>query len=375
MQPCLTAFVAAMIGLAGTIASAKEESMTVEKTAFGQTPDGVDVELYTLTNAHGITVRIITYGALVTSIQLPDRDGNLGEVTLGFDTLDEYLAGHPYFGAICGRVANRIAHGKFTLDGVEYRLATNNGEHHLHGGLKGFDKVVWKADSFRNQDGVGVRFSYLSPDGDEGYPGNLSVTVTYTLTPGDELRIDYAAETDKATPLNLTNHTYWNFADAGAGDILDHRLTLPAQRYLPVDEGAIPSGELRSVRGTPMDFTRPTPIGERIDQVAGEPGGYDHCYVLDKKPGESLSLAAKVLAPRTGRVMEVYTTEPGIQLYTGNFLDGSLESRGAVFKKRHGFCLEAQHFPDSVHRPAFPSTILKPGETYTQRTVHKFYTQ
>ena len=347
--------------------------MSLQKAPFGKTKDGVDVDLYTLANSHGLSVRIITYGAIVTSVRTPDRDGRLGEVTLGFDAIEGYLAGHPYFGAIAGRVANRIAGGRFTIDGVEYKLATNNGANHLHGGLKGFDKVVWRAEPVEGKDRLGVKLSHLSPDGDEGYPGNLSVTVVYTLSEANELTIDYTADTDKATPINLTNHAYWNLADGGKSNVLGHRLTVNAERYLPVDDGSIPTGELRHVKGTPMDFTQEAALGARIAQVGGTPGGYDHCYVLKKLPGGApLTLAAKVVEPASGRVMEVYTTEPGVQLYTGNYLDGTLKSRGAVYEKRHGFCLEAQHFPDSINQPSFPLTLLKPGETYAQTTVHKF---
>ena len=347
--------------------------MSIQSRPFGKTKDGVEVDQYTLSNSHGIRVRIVTYGAIVTSVETPDRNGRLGEVTLGFDTLDGYLAGHPYFGAIAGRVANRIAGGRFSIDGVKYKLATNNGVNHLHGGVKGFDKAVWKAEPVEVRDSVGVKLTHLSPDGDEGYPGNLSVTVVYMLSEANELTIDYTSQTDKATPINLTNHAYWNLADGGKSDVLEHRLTLFADRFLPVDEGSIPTGELREVKGSPMDFIKESTIGARIADVGGTPGGYDHCYVLKKLSGGGpLRLAAKVVEPNSGRVMEVFTTEPAVQLYTGNYLDGTLKSRGAVFEKRHGFCLEAQHYPDSINQPAFPSTLLKPGETYRQTTVHRF---
>jgi len=357
----------------GNRANGKEQSMSIQRAPFGTTPDGVDIDQYTLTNSHGLTVRIISYGAIVTSVKTPDRDGRLGEGTLGFDSLDSYLAGHPYFGAIAGRVANRIARGRFSIDGVEYKLATNNGANHLHGGVKGFDKAVWKAEPVEVKDGVGVKLTHFSPDGDEGYPGNLTTTVVYTLTEADELTIDYTAQTDKATPINLTNHTYWNLADGGKSDVLGHRLTLFSDRFLPVDEGSIPTGELREVKGSPMDFIKESAIGARIDDVGGTPGGYDHCFVLKKRRGNApLTLAAKVVEPISGRVMEVFTSEPAVQFYTGNYLDGTLKSRDAVYEKRHGFCLEAQHYPDSINQPAFPSTLLKPGETYRQTTVHKF---
>lgn len=352
-------------------AAAEERKMSLEKTAFGKTDQGTPVEQYTLSNGHGVTVKTITYGAIITSVQTPDRTGRAGEIALGFETLKPYLAGHPFFGAICGRVANRIAGGKFSIDGRTYQLATNNGPNHLHGGNVGFDKAVWNAKPVTDSKSVGVRLSHQSPDGDEGYPGNLAVTVVYTLTEENELKIEYTATTDKATPINLTNHTYWNLSDGGGSDVLNHVLTLNANRYLPVDDGLIPTGELKSVAGTPMDFTKPTAIGARINDVPGEPKGYDHCYVLNKDAENSLSLAARVEEPRSGRVMEVYTTEPAIQLYTANFLDG-IHSRGAVYGPHHAFCLEAEHFPDAINQPSFPSTLLKPGQTYRQTTVHKF---
>jgi aldose 1-epimerase len=348
-----------------------EGAPTLSEAEFGSLPDGTAVSLYTLSNSHGVRVQLTNYGGIVTSIHVPDRNGQPGEITLGFDALEAYLGGHPYFGCLVGRYANRIAGGRFRLDGKEYRLATNNGANHLHGGEVGFDKVVWQARPFRTERAVGVRLVYLSKDGEEGYPGNLRVEATYSLTQENELRIDYQATTDKATPLNLTNHTYWNLAGPQHGTIDRHELTIHAEHYLPVDEGLIPTGELRSVGGTPMDFRTPHPIGERIDQV---PGGYDHCYVLahrTERP-DDLELAARVRDPHSGRVLEVLTTEPGIQLYTGNFLDGSLKSRGAVFEQRIGFCLETQHFPDSPNRPAFPNTILRPGQTFRSTTVYRF---
>lgn len=367
--------VALAIGVAacnGKTALAQEAAMSVTKSAFGKLPNGAEVDLYTLSNAHSVTVKIMTYGGIITSLKAPDRSGKPGEVQLGFDTLDEYLKGHPYFGALCGRVANRIAGGRFSIDGESYQLATNNGPNHLHGGEKGFDKKLWKARPIEEKGRVGVELSYVSPDGEEGYPGKISTTVVYSLNDKNELTIDYTAQSDKPTPINLTNHTYWNLTDGGKSDVLAERLTLNADRYLPVDETMIPTGEIKSVRGTPMDFTRETAIGERIEQVGGEPGGYDHCYVLNKKPGETLSLAARLVDPASGRVMEVFTTEPAIQLYTGNFLDGTLHSRGATFGQRHAVCLETQHYPDSINQPKFPSTLLKPGQTYRHTTVHRF---
>ncbi len=345
----------------------------VSTSVFGKLQDGTEVDLFTLKNANGTLAKVITYGTILTELHVSDARGKLGDVVLGFDNLDQYLAGHPYFGCTVGRVANRIAAGRFTLDGQEYRLALNDGPNHLHGGLRGFDKAIWRGEPAATQDGVAVKFSYVSKDGEEGYPGTLSVTVTYTLTNADELRLDYAAETDKATPVNLTNHSYFNLA--GDGDVLGHILKLNASSYTPVDDKLIPTGEISSVRGTPLDFTVETAIGSRIDQLTNTPRGYDHNFILDGGGGK-LAPAARLEEPRTGRIMEIYTTEPAIQFYTGNFLDGSLKGkRGIVYVKHAGFCLEADHFPDSVNRPGFPSVILRPGETYRQTTVHKFSTR
>jgi aldose 1-epimerase len=342
---------------------------------LGKTKEGQAVDLYTFANANGLEVRAMTYGGIIASLKVPDRSGKLDDVALGFDSLDGYLAGHPYFGAIIGRYGNRIGKAKFTLDGVEYKLAANNGPNHLHGGIKGFDKVVWQAEPFDKKDSVGVVLTYTSPDGEEGYPGNLTVKVTYTLTDKNELIFDYHATTDKATPVNLTNHTYFNLAGPGRRDILGHDMMLNADHTTPTDSTLIPTGEIRSVAGTPFDFRKPTPIGARIDaddeQIKYGPG-YDHNYVLNRK-GEGLALAARLVEPTTGRVMEVHTTEPGVQFYTGNFLDGTLTGKGGhVYKRRFGFCLETQHFPDSPNKPSFPSTILRPGKTYTSRTVYSF---
>jgi aldose 1-epimerase len=356
----------------------------VQKMAFGKTPDGKAVNMYVLTNTNGMKARIITYGATLTELDVPDRDGKLADVVLGFDTLAGYVKGHPYFGSTVGRVANRIAGGKFTLNGKEYKLAKNNGPNTLHGGHKGFDKVVWQAEPVGTADGEAVRFRYRSPDGEEGYPGRLDVEVTYTLTDKNELQIDYSATTNRATPVNLTNHSYFNLAGVRGGDgaersapgtILDHELTINADRYTPVDETLIPTGEIKPVKGTPLDFTKPEKIGARIDELKGEPGGYDHNYVLNgwQPEGKKLSLAARVRDPKSGRVMEVLTTEPGVQLYTGNFLDGTVKGKGGVnYRKHQALCLETQHFPDSVHHANFPSVILKPGQTYEQTTVYKF---
>lgn len=352
-----------------------DKKMEIDKHTFGKTADGTPVELYTLTNANGLEAKITNYGGIVVSLLVPDRDGKLGDVVLGYETLEEYIENNPYFGAIVGRYGNRIARGKFTLEGIEYTLAQNDGENHLHGGPKGFDKVVWKADAVRSKNSVGSKLTYLSKDGEEGYPGNLSVTVVYTLTNDNELKIEYTAVTDKVTIANLTHHSYFNLAGAGLGDILGHELMIKADRFTPVGKGLIPTGELRSVKGTPMDFTRAVAIGARIDQAAEQlvlGGGYDHNWVLNNGDG-SLALAAKVYEPTTGRVMEVYTTEPGIQFYSGNFLDGSITGKGGkVYEYRYGFCLETQHFPDSPNKPDFPSTVLKPGETHTTTTIYTF---
>ena len=343
----------------------------IDKQDFGKTKDGKPVEIYTLTNANGLKAKVMTYGAILTELQVPDRQGRLGDVVLGFDNLDSYLAGHPFFGATVGRYANRIAGGKFKLDGKDYKLAVNNGPNSLHGGLKGFDKQVWKAESANGADGPSVKFSYTSADGEEGYPGEVKATVTYTLTNKNELKIDYTATTTKATPINLTNHSYFNLT-AGPGDIREHQLTLHASRYTPADETLIPTGKLESVKGTPLDFTQPKTIGARIADLPAFIGGYDHNFVIDGD-GKSLAPTALVVEPRSGRVMEMSTTEPGVQLYTSNFMDGSVKGKGGIaYKKYQAFCLEAQHFPDSPNQSQFPSSILKPGETYKQTTIYKF---
>jgi aldose 1-epimerase len=341
----------------------------VYSASFGRMPDGAPVQLFTLTNANGLIARITSYGTILTELHVPDGAGRLGDVVLGFDNLAQYLAGHPYFGCTIGRVANRIAGGRFRLDGRDYTLARNIGRDHLHGGHKGFDKVVWGAEPISGPV-AGVRFTHVSPDRDEGYPGRLELAVVMTLTDADQLAIDYSATTDQATPVNLTNHTYFNLA--GQGDILGHELMLSAGAYTPTDDALMPTGEVRPVGGTPLDFTRPTPIGARFDQLTSDPRGYDHNFAIDGGGG-GLALAARVYEPGTGRAMDVATTQPGVQLYTGNFLDGTLTGkRGIVYRRHAGFCLETQHFPDSVNQPAFPSTILRPGETYRQTTVHRF---
>ncbi len=349
--------------------------MDSQTQPFGKTPDGDEVQLVMLTNDNGLRARIMSHGGTVISLEVPDRDGKLDDVVLGFETLEEYIKDSPHFGCVCGRFANRIAGGRFVLDGVEYTLATNNGPNHLHGGIKAFDKVVWSSEPVERPDAVGVRMTYLSVDGEEGYPGNLSCALTYLLTGDDALRIDYEATTDAPTVINLTNHSYFNLAGHGRGDVLAHELTIDGDRFTPTDAGQIPTGELRDVRGTPMDFTRPAAIGARIDQDDEQlhlGKGYDHNWALNSGHG-SLALAAEVYEPTTGRVMEVHTTEPGVQLYTANNLDGHHVGKGGrAYHARHALCLETQHFPNAPNQPTFPSTVLRPGETYTQTTVYRF---
>ena len=343
--------------------------MSLSKIAFGETPDGQAATLFTLTNEQGARAQVTNYGGIVVALLVPDRNGTLADVVLGYDSLRKYILNSPYFGAICGRYANRIDNARFTLDGTEYRLAANDGNNSLHGGLRGLDKVLWKAEPFEGTYGPALRLAHTSPDGDEGYPGTLEVMVTYELSQDNALRIGYEATVDQRSPVNLTNHSYFNLAGAGAGDILDHVLQIEADAYTPVNDRLIPTGELRNLAGTPLDFRQPTRIGDRIGNV---PGGYDHNYVLRGKPG-GLRDAALVVEPIGGRTMRVQTTEPGIQLYTGNFLDGSHIGKDQTPYCRHfGFCLETQHFPDSPNQSAFPSTILNPGDTYRQTTVYAF---
>jgi len=341
----------------------------VEVSSFGNLPDGTAVQLFTLTNSAGLIAKVTNYGTIITELHVPDRSGNSGDVVLGFDNLAQYLKGHPSFGCTVGRVANRIAKGRFTLDGKTYTLAINNGPNHLHGGLKGFDKVVWTAEP---QAGAAVRITCTSVDGEEGYPGKLDVTVQMALTDKNELAIEYTAVGDKPTPVNLTNHSYFNLA--GQGDVLNHELVIAADHFTPKDDNNIPTGEVRPVRGTPMDFTQPHAVGSRFNDLKEKPVGYDHNFVLNGG-GKSLAVAARVFEPKSGRVLELFTTEPGVQLYTANYLDGSLTGkRGQVYRQHSGLCLETQHFPDSVNHPEFPSIILRPGHTYRQTTVHKFST-
>lgn len=337
------------------------------------------VTVYKLRNSHGAETQITNYGGIVISLKVPDRNGKFDDVVLGFNTAQDYVKKNdPYLGAIIGRYGNRIAKGRFTLNGVEYKLAVNNGENHLHGGIKGFDKVVWTGRQIRTKDGPAVVLTYLSKDGEEGYPGNLRVRVVYTLTNKNELKIDYSATTDKDTVLNLTHHSYFNLAGEGNGDILNHLLTINADRFVPTDAGSIPTGELRKVAGTPFDFLASTAIGARINQDEEQlklGNGYDHTFVINGTPGQ-LRLAATARESTSGRVMEVWTTEPGMQLYTGNFLDGSLTGKsGKPYPRRSGFCLETQHYPDSPNQPSFPTTTLKKGATYKSTTIYRFITQ
>jgi aldose 1-epimerase len=340
--------------------------------------EGEEVTLFTLTNANGMEVKITNYGGIITSVVVPDNQGEAENVTLGFDNLDDYVAGHPYFGNITGRYANRIARGTFTIDGEQFYLALNNNTNTLHGGVVGFDKVVWDAEEVSGEDGVGVKLSRVSPDMEEGYPGNLTVEVTYTLTDSDEIRIDYHATTDEATHVNLTNHAYWNLAGEGSGTTEGHVLTLMASNYTPVDASLIPTGEIAPVAGTPMDFTSGTAIGERIRDdfeqlVIGR--GYDHNYVLDRPSADdtSLMVAATVVEPESGRTLTISTTEPGIQFYSGNFLDATeIGAAGKMYRQGDGFALETQHYPDSPNQPDFPSTLLEPGEEFTSTTVYAF---
>ena len=356
---------------AGTVQKAKTR---ITKRPFGKLPDGTTVDIYTLRNRHGLEVEITNYGGAVVTLRTPDRRGRMADIVLGYPDPPGYVNDTSYFGALIGRYANRIAQGKFTLNGVEYQLAKNNGVNHLHGGVQGFNKVVWRAIDLIRRHGVALQLMYTSKDTEEGYPGNLAVSVIYFLSDANELRIEYTATTDKETVVNLTHHSYFNLAGAGAGDVLGHQVKINADRFTPVDETLIPTGELKAVKGTPFDFSRATAIGSRINEaddqlVLGK--GYDHNFVLNKK-GQELSLAASVYEPASGRAMEMWTTEPGMQFYSGNFLENVRGKAGKVYNRRGGFCFEAQHFPDSPNKPAFPSTVLKPGQRYTQTTVYKF---
>ncbi len=361
---------AALVMIAGVVGL--NAATKISHADFGKMPDGAPIQIFTLTNSHGVEARIITYGGAVMSLKVPDRQGKMGDVVQGFDTIEGYLQPEPFFGALIGRYGNRIGGAKFTLDGHTYTLDKNDGNNTLHGGARGFDKRVWTGKEL--PDG-GLELTYTSADGEEGFPGTVKATVQYHLTDKNELQIDYHATTDKNTVVNLTNHSYFNLKGAGEGDILGHLVTIHADRFTPVDAGLIPTGELRSVEGTPFDFRKPTAIGARINQDDEQlklGKGYDHNWVLNRK-GAGLSLAAHVEEPTTGRVMEVLTFEPGLQFYTGNFLDGTLKGKnGKVYAHRAAFCMETQHFPDSPNKPSFPSTELKPGQEYHTTTVYRF---
>ncbi len=348
--------------------------LSISQSSFGQTSSGTAAELFTLTNAQGMVVKITNFGGIITEIHVPDKHGVFTDVNLGFDNIESYQQKDvPYFGALIGRFGNRIANGKFTLDGETYSLATNNGNNHLHGGLVGFDKVVWDATSFESTNSVGITLKYLSVDGDQGYPGNLDVSVVYELTNNNEILVKYHAITDKATPINLTQHAYFNLA--GKGDVLDHEVMINADHFTAINDEAIPTGELPSVANTPFDFRTPRLIGERInqdDKQLKNGNGYDHNFVLNKAHANELSLAARVLEKNSGRVLEVFTQEPGVQFYTSNWMDGSLMGKGWNYARRSGFCLEPQHFPDSPNQPLFPNTILRPGKEYTSVMSYKF---
>jgi aldose 1-epimerase len=351
-------------------------AQTVSQQSYGKTDAGEPVALYRLRNARGAEATITNYGGILISLKMPDRNGKFDDVVLGLGDFVSYVTkNNPYLGALIGRYGNRIAKGRFTLNGVEYKLAVNNGENHLHGGIKGFDKVVWTGRQIKTKAGPAVVLTYLSKDGEEGYPGNLNVRVVYTLTNNNELKIDYSATTDKDTVTNLTHHSYFNLAGEGNGDILNHLVTINADRFVPTDAGSIPTGELRNVAGTPFDFRKATAIGARINQDDEQlkfGNGYDHTWVIDGMPG-SLRLAATAYEQTSGRVMQVWTTEPGMQFYTGNFLDGTLTGKsGKVYSRRTGFCFETQHYPDSPNQPSFPTTTLRKGATYKSTTIYRF---
>jgi len=357
------------------LAIAASAEPSVETSPFGRTIDGEPVELFTLKNSRGVTARIMTYGAILYSLEVPDRNGHFTNVTANRETVADYQKRSAAFGAVIGRYANRIGNASFTLDGKEYQVTRNSGKNHIHGGARGFDKRVWKGESIRGDQSAGVRLSYTSKDGEEGYPGNLEVTVTYELNNRDELKLEYTAKTDQPTHVNLSNHAYWNLAGAYSGDILNHVLTLNSDKYLLADEGLIPTGEFASVANTPLDFRTPHRIGARMGQIKEKQfnGGYDHCMVISQaKPGE-LTFCAKLKDPVSGRTMEVSTTEPGVQVFSANFGPGAFEGpKGYPYPRHLGFCLETQHFPDSPNKPHFPSTVLRPGQTFHSVTVHKF---
>jgi aldose 1-epimerase len=377
MQFALLAMVGLSVFLIVGCASMSKPGGTISEAPFGKTPDGTPVEIYTLRNSKGMEARIMTYGGIVVSLKVPDRNGNFGDVVLGYDNLDAYLANSPYFGALIGRYGNRIAKGKFSLDGQEYTLAVNNGPNHLHGGVKGFDKVVWSVEDAKvGEHGPKLELTYLSKDGEEGYPGDLTVHATYTVTEDNALEIKFKATTDKDTVCNLTHHSYFNLC--GSGDVLDHVVYINADKFTPTDATSIPTGELKPVAGTPFDFRKPTAIGAGINSDNEQiklASGYDHNFVLNKS-SDQFSLAARVYEPTSGRVMEVWTTQPGMQFYTGNFLNSTMKGKGGwIYKSHDAFCMEAQGFPDSPNHPNFPSTELKPGQIYKKIIVYKFSTR
>lgn len=344
--------------------------LDVQSTVFGTMPDRTPVHLYTLTNRKGMRVQVITHGATLVGVEVPDRHGKVENVTLHLDSWEQYLAGHPSLGSTVGRFANRIGNARFTIDGQSFEITPNAKPHHIHGGKDGFGKKVWSARPLQKNRRVGVELTLVSPDGDEGYPGKLTARAVYWLNDENEMEMEYFAETDQPTHINLTNHAYWNLGGAGSGKVLDHRLQLNAKSSLAIDDKKIPTGELLPVKGTPLDFTKTTAVGERIEAVGG--GGYDHCYVVDRRQAGELALAARVEDPASGRVMEVLTTQPGVQLYTANYLSDKLGTGGKSYGPHHAICLEAQAFPDAPNQPAFPSSLLRPGQTYHQRTVHRF---
>lgn len=363
--------------ITGGFHSVNASELQVSKEVWGKTKDGTPVDLFTLSNENGMIVKITNYGGIITELIVPDRDGNMGDVVLGFKTLDEYLAGHPFYGALVGRYCNRIAQGKFTIDGKEYTLVTNNGPNHLHGGTVGFDKVVWETKEIKTDNGVGIEMKYTSADGEEGYPGELEVTTTYLINNKNELHLLFNATTSKPTHVNLTNHSYFNLAGHGSGDMLEQELMINADAFTPADATLIPTGEIRKVEGTPLDFTTSTAIGKRIDSdyeqiVLGN--GYDHNFVINGYDG-SLKLAATAYDPKSGRVMDVLTTQPGVQLYTSNGKGERKGKDGKVYKQHGAFCLETQHFPDTPNKDNFPTTLLKPGDTYQQEIVYRFSTK
>jgi aldose 1-epimerase len=377
LQQRLATFLFAALLLISNAAFAPAQ--TVTKASFGKTAEGQNIDLYTLRNARGVEAKITNYGGILVSLKVPDRNGKFDDVVLGFNDLDSYLTKNdPYLGAIIGRYGNRIAKGRFTLNGVEYKLAVNNGENHLHGGLRGFDKVVWTGHEMKTKAGPAVVLTYLSKDGEEGYPGNLNVRVVYTLTNNNEVKIDYSATTDKDTVTNLTHHSYFNLAGEGNGDILNHLVTINANRFVPTDAGSIPTGKLQSVLGNPFDFRKATAIGARInddDEQLKLGNGYDHTWVINGRAG-TMRLAATAYESSSGRVIQVWTTEPGVQFYTGNFLNGTLTGKsGKLYARRNGFCFETQHYPDSPNQPSFPTTTLKKGQTYKSTTIYRFSTK